>query len=49
MARGVVGPEALPSEPFLDLLDQHGMEWDFEEYRDRKPAPELEQDQATPA
>ncbi|MFL5923786.1 MAG: saccharopine dehydrogenase family protein, partial [Gaiellaceae bacterium] len=29
MTRGVVGPEALPSEPFLDLLDQHGMEWDF--------------------
>jgi saccharopine dehydrogenase-like NADP-dependent oxidoreductase len=42
-ARGVVGPEALPSEPFLDLLDQHGMEWDFAEYRDRQPAPELEQ------
>ena len=23
MTRGGVGPEALPSEPFLDLLDQH--------------------------
>ena len=42
-ARGVVGPEALPSEPFLDLLDQHGMEWDFAEYWDRKPAPEREE------
>jgi saccharopine dehydrogenase (NAD+, L-lysine forming) len=41
-ARGIVGPEALPSEPFLELLDQHGMEWDFSEYWDRKPAPERE-------
>ena len=40
---GIVGPEALPSEPFLDLLDQHGMEWDYAEYRDKKPAPDLEQ------
>ena len=39
---GVVGPEALPSEPFLDLLDQHGMEWDWAEYRDRAPFPEAE-------
>jgi saccharopine dehydrogenase (NAD+, L-lysine-forming) len=46
-ARGVVGPEALPSEPFLDLLDQHGMEWDFAEYWDKQPAPEREHD--TPA
>ena len=34
---GVVGPEALPSEPFLDLLDQYGAEWEWEEYRDRQP------------
>ena len=33
---GVVGPEALPSEPFLDLLDQHGVEWDFAEYWERR-------------
>jgi hypothetical protein len=45
-ARGVVGPEALPPDPFLDLLDQHGMEWDFAEYWDRKPAPERERDRA---
>jgi hypothetical protein len=38
----VVGPEALPSEPFLDLLDEHGMEWEWAEYRDKAPAPELE-------
>jgi saccharopine dehydrogenase (NAD+, L-lysine-forming) len=42
MTRGVVGPEALPSEPFLDLLDQHGMEWDFAEYWEKQPAPERE-------
>src|SRR5687767_509997 len=42
MTRGVVGPEALPSEPFLDLLDQHGMEWDFAEYWEKRPAPERE-------
>src|SRR6056300_1127753 len=34
---GVVGPEALPSEPFLELLDQHGCEWEWAEYRDRAP------------
>jgi saccharopine dehydrogenase-like NADP-dependent oxidoreductase len=38
--RGVVGPEALPSEPFLELLDQHGMEWEWAEYSDKAPAPE---------
>ena len=27
------------SEPFLDLLDQHGTEWEWEDYRDRAPAP----------
>jgi len=43
-AKGVVGPEALPAEPFLDLLDQHGTEWDWAEYRDRAPI-----DIATPA
>lgn len=36
---GVLGPEALPSEPFLDLLDQHGTEWEWEDYVDRAPAP----------
>jgi saccharopine dehydrogenase-like NADP-dependent oxidoreductase len=38
-APGVVGPEALPSEPFLDLLDQHGVAWACAEYRDRAPLP----------
>jgi saccharopine dehydrogenase (NAD+, L-lysine-forming) len=29
---GVLGPEALPSEPFLDLLkDGYGQEWKMEE------------------
>jgi saccharopine dehydrogenase-like NADP-dependent oxidoreductase len=36
-AKGVVGPEALPSEPFLELLDEHGMEWEWADYRDRAP------------
>ena len=36
---GVLGPEALPSEPFLDLLDQQGVEWEWEDYVDRRPAP----------
>jgi len=36
-AIGVVGPEALPPDPFLELLDQHGVEWDWQEYRDRTP------------
>jgi saccharopine dehydrogenase-like NADP-dependent oxidoreductase len=40
-ASGVVGPEALPAQPFLDLLDQHGMEWEWAEYRDRAPVPEI--------
>jgi saccharopine dehydrogenase-like NADP-dependent oxidoreductase len=35
---GVVGPEALPADPFLELLDQHGVEWEWEDYVDRKPA-----------
>ncbi|MGB0114174.1 MAG: saccharopine dehydrogenase C-terminal domain-containing protein [Ilumatobacteraceae bacterium] len=34
---GVVGPEALPAQPFLDLLDQFGSEWEWAEYQDRKP------------
>ena len=37
---GVVGPEALPPDPFLELLDQHGVEWEWEEYRDRAPCGE---------
>jgi saccharopine dehydrogenase-like NADP-dependent oxidoreductase len=34
---GIVGPEALPSEPFLDLLDQFGAEWEWEDYQNRAP------------
>ena len=34
---GVVGPEALPAQPFLDLLDEFGSEWEWADYRDRKP------------
>ena len=34
---GVVGPEALPSEPFLDLLDAYGSEWEWLEYKNRAP------------
>ena len=34
---GVVGPEALPPEPFLELLNTHGVAWDWAEYRDRAP------------
>ncbi len=37
MRPGVVGPEALPSEPFLDLLDAYGSEWEWLEYKDRAP------------
>ncbi|HWL45733.1 MAG TPA: saccharopine dehydrogenase C-terminal domain-containing protein [Ilumatobacter sp.] len=36
---GIVGPEALPSEPFLDLLDQYGAEWEWEDYENRAPKP----------
>ena len=36
-AIGVVGPEALPPEPFLALLDEHGTEWEWADYRDRAP------------
>ena len=28
---GVLGPEAFPAEPFLDLLDEHGAPWGLEE------------------
>ncbi|NNE12331.1 MAG: ATP-binding protein [Ilumatobacter sp.] len=35
--RGVLGPEALPSEPFLELLDQHGVAWEWADYRDKAP------------
>jgi saccharopine dehydrogenase (NAD+, L-lysine-forming) len=34
---GIVGPEALPSEPFLELLDQQGVEWEWEDYENRAP------------
>ena len=32
---GVLGPEALPARPFLDLLDDYGAPWACEE---RQPA-----------
>ena len=32
---GVLGPEALPAEPFLDVLNSHGAPWECEE---RTPA-----------
>jgi saccharopine dehydrogenase (NAD+, L-lysine-forming) len=35
---GIVGPEALPAKPFLDLLDDHGTEWEWDDYLDRAPA-----------
>jgi saccharopine dehydrogenase (NAD+, L-lysine forming) len=38
-AAGVVGPEALPPDPFLDLLDEHGVAWAWADYADRAPAP----------
>jgi saccharopine dehydrogenase-like NADP-dependent oxidoreductase len=41
-AVGVVGPEAFPATPFLDLLDEQGCEWEWEDYRDRAPAPSSE-------
>jgi saccharopine dehydrogenase-like NADP-dependent oxidoreductase len=28
---GVLGPEALPAEPFLDLLTSHGSPWGLDE------------------
>jgi len=34
---GIVGPEALPARPFLDLLDEYGSPWRCVEYRDRAP------------
>ena len=33
---GVLGPEALPPRPFLDLLTEYGSPWACEE---RRPAP----------
>ena len=35
---GVVGPEALPPMPFLDLLDEYGSEWEWADYKDRAPS-----------
>jgi saccharopine dehydrogenase-like NADP-dependent oxidoreductase len=29
---GVLGPEALDADPFLELLDAQGVEWEWEEY-----------------
>ncbi len=37
---GVVGPEALPSEPFLELLDDHGVEWEWDDYKMPERTPE---------
>ncbi len=34
---GVVGPEALPARPFLDLLEAYGSPWNVAEYRNRAP------------
>jgi saccharopine dehydrogenase (NAD+, L-lysine forming) len=34
---GIIGPEALPPMPFLDLLDEYGSEWEWADYKDRKP------------
>ena len=34
---GVLGPEALPADPFLELLDGHGVEWEWTDYRHRAP------------
>jgi len=30
-AEGVVGPEALPPKPFLDLVNAHGAPWGHDE------------------
>ncbi len=37
---GVVGPEALPPMPFLDLLDEFGSEWEWVDYKNRAPVEE---------
>jgi saccharopine dehydrogenase (NAD+, L-lysine forming) len=37
---GVVGPEALPPMPFLDLLDEYGSEWEWADYQNRAPVEE---------
>lgn len=29
---GVLGPEALTADPFLELLDDHGVEWEWDDY-----------------
>ena len=36
-ATGIVGPEALPARPFLDLLNDYGSRWEWAEYRNRAP------------
>jgi len=28
----VLGPEALPAGPFLELLDLQGVEWEWDDY-----------------
>jgi saccharopine dehydrogenase-like NADP-dependent oxidoreductase len=34
---GVLGPEALPARPFLELLTDYGSSWDCEERTPEKP------------
>lgn len=34
---GILGPEALPARPFLELLNEYGSEWRMADYRDRAP------------
>lgn len=29
---GVLGPEAFPADPFLELLDEHGVEWEWDDW-----------------
>jgi len=29
---GVLGPEAFPADPFLDLLDEQGVEWEWDDW-----------------
>ena len=31
----------MPAKPFLDLLDEFGSEWEWEDYIDRKPVSSL--------
>jgi saccharopine dehydrogenase-like NADP-dependent oxidoreductase len=33
---GVLGPEAFPADPFLELLDDHGAPWGLDERTPRR-------------